>query len=322
MQIFGFESHGGPEVAGYLDVPVPRADPGTVLVEFVAAGVNPADIKVRSGARQGAFPVRFPMAMGREAAGVVLEQGTADEYDTRGRLVFGSCAPGTGALGEYALLDAPSVTEVPDGLDSSAAACIPVAVGTAYDAVTELDLQQGERLLVLGAGGGVGAHAIQLGLLAGAKVAGVASAGKREMVERLGARHFASSEGWFETVRSEFGEVDAVIDCVGGDTLRAGAALLAEDMGEGRRIRSLADRGTAGELGGSGVERRRTAAVFSSIAQLAASGRLEIVVSDVMGWNEAADAVRAVEEGHAAGKTVVAGPRAAGAGVVLGARKG
>ena len=322
MQIFGFGSFGGPEVAGYLDVPVPRAEPGKVLVEMVAAGVNPADIKVRSGARQGAFPVRFPMAMGREAAGVVVEQGTEDENDTQGRLVFGSCAKGTGALGEYTLLDAQSVTEVPDGLDAAAAACIPVAVGTAYDAIAELDLQQDETLLVLGAGGGVGVHAIQLGRLAGAKVAGVASPGKRDLVERLGAVHVPYGDEWSAAVRSEFGEVDAVIDCVGGEVLRGGAALLANGTGGARRIRSLADTGTAGELGGSGVERRRTTAVFSSIARLATSGRLEIVVSDVMGWNEAADAVRTVEEGHAAGKSVVTGPRAPGGGVALGAREG
>ena len=74
MRIFGFGSYGGPEVAGFLDVPAP--DPatvpdGSVLVATTVTSVNPADIKVRSGERQGSFPVRFPMAMGREAAGIV-----------------------------------------------------------------------------------------------------------------------------------------------------------------------------------------------------------------------------------------------------------
>lgn len=253
---------------------------------------------------------------------MVVAQGTADEYDKRGQLVFGSCAKGTGALGDFALLDAQSVAEVPDRLGVEAAACIPVAVGTAFDAVTELDLQQGERLLVLGAGGGVGVHAIQFGRLAGATVVGVASPSKREFVERFGARHLASDGDWSARLRSELGAVDAIVDCVGGHALRAGAGLLAGSGSGTARIRSLADTGTAAELGGSGVERRRTTAVFSRIAQLAAAGRVEIVVSAVMNWNEAALAVERVEEGHTAGKTVVRGRAASDPGLAIGAHEG
>src|SRR5699024_790940 len=65
MHIFGFEDYVGPEVQGFHRVPVPTVGPETIRIRVLAAGVNPADVKVRSGARQQGFPVVFPMAMGR-----------------------------------------------------------------------------------------------------------------------------------------------------------------------------------------------------------------------------------------------------------------
>uniref|UniRef100_UPI0015D58AA6 alcohol dehydrogenase catalytic domain-containing protein n=1 Tax=Auritidibacter ignavus TaxID=678932 RepID=UPI0015D58AA6 len=163
MQIYGFTRYGGPEVAGVLDVEVPEVTENTVLIRTEASGLNPGDLKVRSGARTGSFPVRFPMAMGREAAGTVvsLGPGLTPEVATQipvGTRVFGSAAAGVGTLGEYTLLTATSATPIPQGLSAAQACCIPASVGTAWDGLAELEhagLSRGETLLVLGAGGGV-----------------------------------------------------------------------------------------------------------------------------------------------------------------------
>ena len=72
MRIFGFTAYGGPEATSVMEVPDPTPGPGQLLVRTAAAGVNPADVKVRNGDRIGAVPVTFPMAMGREAAGTVV----------------------------------------------------------------------------------------------------------------------------------------------------------------------------------------------------------------------------------------------------------
>lgn len=312
MRIFGFEAYGGPEVQDFHEVPVPVCGERSVRIEVLAAGVNPADVKVRSGARRRGFPVSFPMAMGREACGIVLELGPGvPEWIVVGDRVFGSCYPGTGAIGQQALLAAPSTARVPEGLDPLRAACIPVAVGTAYDAVSELECGTGDTVLVLGAGGGVGVHAIQFARRAGARVIGVAGAGKRDLVERLGAVHVASGAGWEDRVRKQVdadlreerarGQVDALLDCVGGDVLTGGLDLLT-----GTRVRSIANPHGASVAGGAPVDRRRTAEVFGRIAAMAAQGDFEIVLDEAVPFDEAARAVARVEQGHARGKTVVA----------------
>lgn len=311
MRIYGFDEYGGEDVQRFHEVEEPRVREGCVRIRTVAVGVNPADVKVRSGARQSGFPVEFPMAMGREACGDVVEVGPgAAGRIAVGDRVFGACAPGTGAFAEIALLDASSAVRVPAGLDAVRAACIPVAIGTAHDAIAELECGAGDTVLVLGAGGGVGIHAIQLARLAGARVIGVASAGKQDLVEGLGVEHIVSGPGWRERVRERADgdgarrsgdrPVDALLDCVGGEALASGLAVLA-----GTRVRSVADPAGASAAGGSGVARRRTGEVFGALASLVADGRLEVVVDGVVPFAEAARAVERVETGHARGKTVV-----------------
>ena len=101
MRIFGFTAYGGPEATSVMEVPDPTPGPGQLLVRTAAAGVNPADVKVRNGDRIGAVPVTFPMAMGREAAGTVVAAGDGTEAfeglgaELVGAQVFGAAASGT-----------------------------------------------------------------------------------------------------------------------------------------------------------------------------------------------------------------------------------
>lgn len=305
VQAFGFTAYGGPEVMEHLDVPVPQPGRGDLLVRMAAAGVNPADIKVRSGQRQDAFPVRFPMAMGREAAGEIVAVGDDVDGWQPGDAVFGAAATGTGTLADLVVLSAGSVARRPPAVPPEQAACIPVSVGTAWDVLAELDLPAGATLLVLGAGGGVGTAVCGLAAARGITVLGVASAGKRDLVEGLGAVHVASGDGWTDRVRavtgSGAGAPDGVVDLVGGNVLRDGAALVRDP----RRIRSVAAPQRATELGGSGVTRRRTTAVFTAVADAIAAGTFTPVVSATWPLAQAEHAVAAVETGHAAGNVVV-----------------
>ncbi|HJD78906.1 MAG TPA: zinc-binding dehydrogenase [Corynebacterium pollutisoli] len=277
MRIFGFRSHGGPEVLELLDVPAPTPGPHQVLIDVLATAVNPGDLNTREGTN--GWEVKFPMAFGREAAGRVV--GT-------GELVFGSAASGHGTFGEQALLDAASVTPVPAGMDVRHAACLPVAWGTAYDALDMLDLPAGSQLLVLGAGGGVGTAITTLATARGLEVIGVASDAKKELVESLGARHVPKGQWAGERPA-------AVFDLVGGDTLREAAVLV-----PGARLVSVADKPLVEKLGGSAVPRRRTREVFEQVARQA-----RVHVSAYYPLERAAEAVAAVEDGHATGKVVV-----------------
>ena len=302
MRIFGFAAYGGPEVQRHLDVPDPEVGPGQVLVQMTAAGVNPADIKVRSGRRHAQVPVTFPMAMGREAAGVVLAVGEGVSGFAPGQHAFGHPATGHGALAEHVLLDAASSAVVPEGVDDAVATCIPVAIGTAHDAVEQLGLVAGDTLLVTGAGGGVGTAACALARLHGLRVVGLASAAKADLVSGVGATHVASGEGWVERVRAAAPDgVTAVLDLVGAPVLADAVGLLADPS----RVVSPAAPDLAAETGGSGVVRRRTTEVFAHLAGLVATGDLTPVVSASYPLERAAEAVAHVEGGHAVGNVVV-----------------
>lgn len=296
MRIFGFSSHGGPEVLRYLEVPAPNPGPGQVLVDVIATSVNPGDLNTREGTNQ--FEVNFPMAFGREAAGTVVSVGEDVSGIVPGEVVFGSSAPGYGSFSEQALLDAPSVTPVPAGLDARHAACIPVAYGTAFDALDQLGLVEGQTLVILGAGGGVGTAITPLAVARGINVVGVASAGKRDLVTSLGGRHVASGAGWVDRVRDIVDKPAALFDLVGGEALREAAALT-------DRLISVADKPLVNELGGSDVTRRRTRAVYTQVADLLATGEAGVTVGEVFPFRDAAEAVAVVEEGHAVGKVIV-----------------
>ncbi|MEV4899801.1 NADP-dependent oxidoreductase [Citricoccus sp. NPDC055426] len=311
MRAFGFTEYGGPEVTRLIPVedPVPAA--GQILIRLRASGVNPADIKVRSGLRQGRIPVRFPMAMGREAAGEVLDVGPGVTGFAAGDEVFGSTVTGTGSMAELVLLEAAATAHRPPVVPAGQAASIPVSVATAYDGLDELELAEGSTLLVLGAGGGVGTAACGLARLRGLRVLGVASESKRPAVEGLGAVHVPKGEGWTDRVRALAPEgVDGVIDAVGGDVLRESTGLLRapESAGGGvLPVRSVADFGLVSELGGQRIDRRRTTEVFARVAGLVAAGHFTPVVSAAWPLAEAGKAVAAVEHHSPVGNVVVTG---------------
>lgn len=156
--------------------------------------------------------------------------------------------------------------------------------------------------MITGAGGGVGAAAVQLARHAGLRVVGVAGAAKKDFVESLGAVHIEPGPGFADRVRAAAPEgPDAVFDLVGGDTLRAVAPLLADPAA----LISAGDKPLAVELGGAAVERARNAAVLDEVAKLVATGALRTHVNRAFPLTGAGDALRAVESGHTLGKIVI-----------------
>lgn len=301
MPAYGFAHYGGPEVQDYFTAPVPVPGAGQVLIEVAASGLNPADIKVRQGKRAGVFGVEFPMAMGRECSGTVVAVGSGVNDLRVGDEVFGHPVTGTGSLAAYALLDE-AATPKPASVSHEEAACIPVSLGTALDILDHLRLGDGDTLVVIGAGGGVGSGACQLAVSRGVRVVGVASAAKQELVTGFGATHVPSGEEWVERTRSAAaGPVSALLDLVGGDVLHEGLSL----CGDETQVVSLADPVQAGQVGGTGVVRRRTRAAYAAAAQSVVDGKVQPVIGAAVPFDHAAEAVALVEQGHAVGNVVV-----------------
>ncbi|MEU5843123.1 NADP-dependent oxidoreductase [Rhodococcus sp. NPDC047139] len=305
---YGFVDYGGPETQRLLETAVPAPGPGQLLVAVQAAGVNPADWKVRSGARRNSVTVHFPAVLGREVAGVVESLGSgADDDFAVGDAVFGATAEGFGGYAEYTLVDARAAAHKPETVSFEVAATLPVAAGTAFDIVEHLEIVDADTVLVLGAGGGVGSAVTQLAHAAGAAVLGVASAGKRHLVESTGGLWIEAGAGFENRVAAlaeRCGPVTAVVDLVGGDVLdRAVTVARAPE-----RVVSVADPVRAQALGGSGVTRRRTREVFRQVAALVERGVLTPRVERTFPLSDAGRALELVESGHAGGKVVVTVP--------------
>ncbi|MFJ3222210.1 NADP-dependent oxidoreductase [Streptomyces sp. NPDC086783] len=296
-----FTRYGGPETEALVDRERPSPGPGEVLVAVRAAGVNPVDFKQRTGYRRPGGPAReLPAVFGNEAAGVVVETGPGVTGFAVGDEVFGN--PVDGAYAEYAVLPVAVTAHKPAALSFTDAAVLPVAAATAYDGLRQLGLAPGETLLVTGAGGGVGVAALQLARAFGLRAVGVASEGKKDFVESLGAVHVPSGPGLAERVRAAAPDgIDAVFDLVGGEALEAAATLLPDAS----KLITGADRETVARLGGAAVARARTAAVLDEVARLVTDGSLDPFVTRTFPLDRAGEALRLVEDGHARGKTVI-----------------
>jgi NADPH:quinone reductase-like Zn-dependent oxidoreductase len=298
MRAYGFTTVGGPGNEAFLDVPVPVPGPGELLVRVRAAGVNPGDWKLR----EGSYGVAGPAVLGREVAGTVEQVGPDVDGFAVGDEVFGGCPGMVGGWAELALVTASFAAHRPDGVSPEHAAVLPVAAGTAYDALTGLALPAGATLLVNGAGGGVGIAAVQLARARGLVVVGTASPAKHDLIASYGATPVAYGPGVAERIRAAApAGVDAVFDLVGGESLRT-VAELTEDPS---RVRSVADKELAKELGGGDVLRDRSTAVLTEVARLVAAGELDPHVTDVRPFADAGSALRIVESGHALGKVAI-----------------
>ncbi|MDX3755223.1 MULTISPECIES: NADP-dependent oxidoreductase [Streptomyces] len=296
-----FTRYGGPETEALVEQDRPSPGPGQVLVAVRAAGVNPVDWKQRTGyARPGAGARELPAVLGNEVAGVVEELGPDVTGFTVGDEVFGN--PVAGGYAEYALLPTAVTAHKPAALSFTDAAALPIAAATAYDGIHQLGLPSGATVLITGAGGGVGVAATQIARALGLAVVGVASEGKKDFVEELGAVHVPAGPDLAERVRAAAPDgVDAVFDLVGGEVLEAAATLLDDRT----KLITGADRETAARLGGGPVERARTAAVLDEVARLVVDGRLRPFVTGTFPLDRAGEALRTVEDGHARGKIVI-----------------
>jgi NADPH:quinone reductase-like Zn-dependent oxidoreductase len=298
MRAYGFTEVGGPEKQAFLEVPVPEPGPDELRVRVRAAGVNPGDWRVRDGS----YGTSGPAVLGREVAGTVVALGPGVSGFAIGDEVFGGCPGMVGGWADEAVVTASFAAHRPDGVSPEVAASLPVAAGTAFDALNRLALPDGATLLVNGAGGGVGVPAVQLAVARGLRVVGVASPAKHDLVAGFGGIPVAYGDGVLERVRAAAPDgVDAIFDMVGGDALRTVATLLADPS----RLTSIADRPLAAELGGFSLERDRSTAVLTELARLVLAGELDPHVTEIRPLSDAAAALALVEGGHATGKVVL-----------------
>jgi NADPH:quinone reductase-like Zn-dependent oxidoreductase len=300
---------GGPEVLSLVEVPVEQPGPGHVLVQVRAAGVNPVDYKLYSGA-YGAEPSRLPMRLGFEASGVVRALGEGAE-GPGGPLHVGDeviAYPVQGAYATDLVVAASSVLAKPAGLSFEQASGLMLTGVSAAHALQATNVGVGDTVVVHGAAGGVGLMVVQLAVNARARVIGTADEKNHDLLRQFGAEPVSYGEGLLERIRALAPTgVDAAIDAVGTDEALGTSLALVADRGRTATLVSF-QRGTeegikvlgAGPGGDPGTEIR--AAARGDLVRLAERGRLKVVIAAIYPLSEVAAAHRALATGHTTGK--------------------
>lgn len=191
MKAIRFHEYGDINVLRYEETPTPRPGPGEALVAVTATAFNPVDTWFRAGIIDQIFPVRFPHTLGLDLAGTVVDHGPGVEDPAIGTQVIGFLPmTGPGAAAEYVTSPAERLVRAPATIPLIDAAAIPVPALTAWQALFEHgNLVAGQRVLVNGAGGGVGGFVVQLAKQAGATVIATASPRSVDAVHAAGADH-------------------------------------------------------------------------------------------------------------------------------------
>jgi NADPH2:quinone reductase len=298
---------GGPEVLEWAEVGEPEPGRGEVRIAVRAAGVNPVDAQNRADGTWAG--VRPPWIPGYEVAGVVDHLGAGVDTVSVGDRVMAMThfRRHAGGYAEFVALPAEAVAVLPDGVPYRCAAVIPVAAGTAFEVLRRLRLVGGERLLVLGASGGVGSFLLQLAAARGVDVVGVGQAQHHSRMLDLGAMtcaDYTQADGARSAIDLAGGQVDAIADLVGGNAtsqwmacLRHGGQIASIETPE-LDLGELLDANVTlhGVLLTNDGDRTRC------LARLLARGQLAVHLSHVMGLSEAAQAHRILESRHAGGK--------------------
>lgn len=248
MKAVVIDEFGGPGVLQYRDIGIPEVGPGQVLVKVHAAGVNPADWKMREGYLAQAFIHQFPLVPGWEMAGTVERVGEQVTGFTVGARVY--CYNRLdviqhGTYAEYSLANADMLAPMPANLDYATAATIPLTALTAWQVLVDFaNLKEQETVLIKAGAGGVGGFAIQIAKYIGAKVCTTASKHNHDYLRSLGAdsvidyRTEDVSRGVHQFAADG---VDVVFDCTGSEDVRVNFDYVKKGLGRVATINGLLD---------------------------------------------------------------------------------
>jgi NADPH2:quinone reductase len=303
---------GGPEVFEERELPTPTAGPGQLLVRVMASGTNPVDAKLRQdGSWTGLIP---PVVLGYDVSGVVEAVGPGVTGFARGDEVFYTPElfdNPSGSYAEYNVVAAAIVARKPRNLTHEQAAAVPLAGGTAWEAIVRrLQLTVGETVLIHGGAGGVGSFAVQLAKAAGARVMATAGTDNQKTLKRLGADvaiNYQRVNVAEAVLRETAGAgVDAVLDTVGTNVIPSIPAVR-----KGGRLATIL--GFSGDMSAfyprnltlHGIflirERRRLEELTSLIERT----HLRPLVDAVLPLSQVAKAHARLDSGHGRGKWVL-----------------
>ncbi|MET8652411.1 NADP-dependent oxidoreductase [Nocardia aurea] len=294
------------------EMPVPEPGAGAVQVQLTAAGVNPFDLRMATGYLKNALPHDFPMILGVDGAGTVSAVGPGvTRFEVGDRVVGKFLVPpaGHGSFAEYSVLpEDATLVHIPAKITTLAAAALPTAGVTAQDMVDAAAIRPGQKVLIVGATGGVGSFLVQLSNIAGAHVIATAGPADADQMARLGAAetvdyHRAPVE---DSVRFTHPDgVDVLFDLVSAPDALADLTRLVRTGGAVYSTIGSVDeqRLSEREIRGGNIESRGAAPELARLLHRVDEGDVVIPVAATVPLSEAASVIGAP---GARGKTVLA----------------
>jgi NADPH:quinone reductase-like Zn-dependent oxidoreductase len=309
MKVIQIHQYGKPEVLTLEQMPRPAPGPGELLVRVRAAGVNPVDWKTRAGrgvsGRYGTDA--FPLILGWDISGTVEKLGMGVSGFEVGDAVYGMprFPQIAAAYAEYVTAPASELAHKPQSIDHVHAAALPLVSLTAWQALFEAtELENGQRILIHAAAGGVGHIAVQLAKWKNAFVIGTASARNGDFLAEIGVDQFVD----YQTDRFEdvITDVDVVLDTVSGDVQERSWSVL-KPGGTLVSILGQPSNETAVQFGvqATSILVQPSGTQLVKIRELVDGGRLKPYVEAVYPLAEVAQAHVDVQKGHTRGKVVL-----------------
>ena len=302
-------NYGGADAIEVEEADIPEPKAGEVVIRVRDAGVNPIDWKIADGYLKDVMPLRFPVTLGTDVAGVVEAAGPGVKEFKRGDEVFGQAGitnGGSGSFAEYAVATPKTLALKPNTVDFVKAASLPLAGVSALQAITEhLDVRAGQKILIHGGAGGIGSIAIQIAKNIGAEVASTCSKEDISFVRDLGADKAIDYRSQkFEEILNN---LNAVFDTVGGDTYERSFQVLKK----GGRIVSMLESPRDDLVNQYGVtamyqQTHVTTPRLRRLAALVDSGAIKTHVSKVYPLDATAEALRDLKEHSPKGKVAIA----------------
>jgi alcohol dehydrogenase len=312
MKSAQINQYGGSEV---IEINQSTSEPivssGKVLVTIKAAGVNPADWKIREGGLQQLISLQFPSTLGMDFSGVIKQvgEGVIPSEFKQGDEVYGQAGVvngGSGAFAEMALTNKESIAHKPKRLSHLESAALPsVGVSAWWALVDDIGLSNGQKILIHGGAGGIGSIAIQLAKNLGAYVATTVSTNDKQFVQELGADIVIDYKT--QTFEDLVHEYDAVFDTVGGETYRRSFKVVKK----GGIIVSMLEQPDSELMNQYDVKAifrftQATRERLTKLAQLADQNNIRVNVEKRFSLDEAGDALDYQKDVHPRGKVVLA----------------
>ena len=313
MKSIQINRYGGSDVIEVKNsASAPNPSSGKILVNVKAAGVNPADWKIREGYFQQMAPLQFPSTLGADFSGVIkqLGEGASNSGLKQGDEVYGQASAvfsgGSGAFAELALVDKDRIAHKPKTLNHIEAAGLPTVGVSAWQGLIEnIGLSKDKKILIHGGAGGIGSIAIQLAKRLGAYVATTASTNDEHFVQELGANQVIDYETEnFEDILHDY---DGVFDTVGGDTYKRSFKVLKKGSG---MITSMLEQPNSELMNRYGVKAfvqftQANRQLLTKLGEWVDQNNIKVNIDKTFSIDEAADTLDYQRDGHPRGRVII-----------------